>query len=650
MKKLLLTVGVAGLMISHLQAQLTTQTFNFTGAVQTFVVPPCVDSIAFICRGAEGGGNSSIGAGGGLGGYVQGTIPVVPGQTLYIYVGGMGSYVGTPGYNGGGLGANGSQANPGSGGGGASDIRLNGTTLNDRIVVAGGGGGGTENGGNAPGGPGGGLIGGSGINGPNPWGCTPLNAATGGTQSAGGFGGTSVSCAWNGTDGTFGIGGDAYPVYRTSGGGGGWYGGGGAHNGCGGGGGSSYTAPTVTSVIHQQGIHNGDGVIVLQYTPGATVGNVLGPASFCANANGTYSVTSMPGTYTWSATGGLTINSGQGTNSVNVSGTSSGSLSVIYVGVCNNDTAAMAITVNALPVVNLGPDTSICPGTYMLDAQNPGSTYLWSDNSTAQTLTTSVAGTYSVVVTNAAGCSASDAIVISQFTAPVVSLGPDLTVCDTACLDAGNPGSSYVWSIGDTTQISCVTTSGTYMVQINDPNGCDGYDTINVTVTGSPSVYFMMPMIFACADDDSIAISATPAGGVFSGPGVFGNMFSPSAAGPGYHILTYNFTDSLGCSGMDTSAIFVDLCLGVAQNTDHLFSIYPNPGLGVFNLTANTSSNEMMITVVDLSGRIVLIFAESNVATGSTRIVNLSNVESGTYLMYIESDGILSTEKIVIQH
>ncbi len=650
MKKLILSIGAAGLMITQLQAQLTTQTFSYTGAVQTFVVPPCVDSISFVCRGAEGGGNSSIGAGGGLGGYVQGTIPVTTGQTLYIYVGGMGDPAGTPGYNGGGLGVGGTLANPGSGGGGASDIRVNGTTLNDRIVVAGGGGGGTENGGNAPGGHGGGLVGGSGSPGTNVWGCSSPTDATGGTQSAGGLGGTSVSCAWNGTDGTFGIGGDAYPVYRTSGGGGGWYGGGGAHNGCGGGGGSSYTAPTVTSVIHQQGIHTGNGEVVLQYTPGTPIGSILGQASFCAGSSETYSVTSLPGTYTWFVSGGLTINSGQGTNSINVTGTTGGTIGVIYAGPCNSDTSSTTIIVNPIPVVNIGPDTALCSGNYLLDAQNPGSTYLWSDNTTAQTLSVSAAGTYSVVVTDVAGCSASDAVAFSYHTLPTVSLGPDLTVCDTACLNAGNPGSSYSWNNGDTTQSSCVTSSGAYFVHVIDINGCDGYDTITVTVTGSPSVLFTMPMTMACADDDSIAISATPAGGLFTGTGVFGNMFSPSNAGPGTHILTYSFTDSLGCTGMDTSSIVVDLCLGVAQYSAQLYTIYPNPGDGVFNLTVGKSSAEMSINVIDLTGRIVLTLKENNCAAGSTRSIDLSQVESGTYVMLIESDGILSTEKVVIQH
>ncbi len=239
------------------------QTFTFTGAPETWTVPAGVTTVDVDLRGAAGGGDAIYLP--GLGGRLQATLPVIPGQVLNMYVGGEGLVLGNAGWNGGGLGAGGMVSNPGSGGGGASDIRIGGIALTDRVLVAGGGGGATENGGAANGGHGGGLIGADGAPGGNPWGCTPLTIATGGTQSAGGLGGTSTSCAWNGTDGSFGQGGDAYPVYRCAGGGGGYYGGGGAHNGCSGAGGSSFSIPTATNVIHTQGYNAGNGSIVISW-------------------------------------------------------------------------------------------------------------------------------------------------------------------------------------------------------------------------------------------------------------------------------------------------------------------------------------------------------------------------------------------------
>src|SRR3990172_96405 len=66
----------------------TTQKFEFTGKVQTFVVPKGVTSITVDMAGGSGGNVTT--AIGGKGGRVQCTVPVTPGETLQIYVGGKG--------------------------------------------------------------------------------------------------------------------------------------------------------------------------------------------------------------------------------------------------------------------------------------------------------------------------------------------------------------------------------------------------------------------------------------------------------------------------------------------------------------------------------------------------------------------------------
>ena len=85
--------------------------------------------------GGEGCVDSRLG--GGLGGWVQASLSVTAGQTLYIYVGGDGVLR----YNGGGVGYW-----QWGGGGGASDIRTIQSDLTSRLVVAGGGGGGAKGG------------------------------------------------------------------------------------------------------------------------------------------------------------------------------------------------------------------------------------------------------------------------------------------------------------------------------------------------------------------------------------------------------------------------------------------------------------------------------------------------------------------------
>jgi hypothetical protein len=78
------------------------------------------------------------------------------------------------------------------------------------------------------------------------------------------------------------------------------------------------------------------------------------------------------------------------------------------------------LTVNSLPVVNLGPDTIVCEGlSYTLDALNPGSTFLWSTGATTSAITVDTAllnpgaNTVIVKVTSADGCEAIDSVVVT---------------------------------------------------------------------------------------------------------------------------------------------------------------------------------------------------------------------------------------------
>ncbi|MBK8608455.1 MAG: hypothetical protein IPL84_00440 [Chitinophagaceae bacterium] len=77
-----------------------TQTFNYTGGLQTFTVPAGVTSISIGAFGAQGTSGTPNGAqaggSGGMGAEVSGTLAVTPGQVLNIYVGGQ------DGFNGGG--------------------------------------------------------------------------------------------------------------------------------------------------------------------------------------------------------------------------------------------------------------------------------------------------------------------------------------------------------------------------------------------------------------------------------------------------------------------------------------------------------------------------------------------------------------------
>ena len=149
------------------------------------------------------------------------------------------------------------------------------------------------------------------------------------------------------------------------------------------------------------------------------------------------------------------------------------------------DTITQASTIYPKPVLNLGGIVATCADSLILDAQNSGSTYLWSNQSDAQTLTVKYNGIYWVDITSVDGCNLSDTVIIALSSVVKPNIGEDSTFCDNAELYAGYTGSSFLWSTGATTQTVNINTSSTVWVKVTDQNNCIGYDTIMATVVSS---------------------------------------------------------------------------------------------------------------------------------------------------------------------
>jgi hypothetical protein len=223
-------------------------------------------------------------------------------------------------------------------------------------------------------------------------------------------------------------------------------------------------------------------------------------------------------------------------------------------------TDTVSITVNALPVVALGNDTTLCGGPLLLDAGNPGSGYLWSDASTAQLLSAASTGTYSVIVTDANGCSNNDAINITINPYPISTLGSDTAICGTShVLDAGNPGSTYLWSTSATTQTITITSSGSYNVTVTNGFGCSISDTVAIVLNTPPTAN--------AGSDTSICVGNSV---VLTGNSGFAaylweyDTFTSSSQSilvtPGTSTTyTLTVTDANGCTGTDFVTVTVDL-------------------------------------------------------------------------------------------
>jgi gliding motility-associated-like protein len=155
-----------------------------------------------------------------------------------------------------------------------------------------------------------------------------------------------------------------------------------------------------------------------------------------------------------------------------VSNTSTGTyLFLPSVGQCAVPTT-MTITVKPLPIVNFGPDLTLCEGVLQtLDATNPLATYTWQNGTTNPTFNVTQAGSYScTVVMN--GCVAADTVNYQFELLPIIDLGPDKGFCQGISLildpkvDTTITGYTYLWQDGSTAPKFTVTQPGLYYVDV----------------------------------------------------------------------------------------------------------------------------------------------------------------------------------------
>lgn len=184
-----------------------------------------------------------------------------------------------------------------------------------------------------------------------------------------------------------------------------------------------------------------------------------------------------------------------------------------------------------------------------------------------------------------------------ECTPPIVNLGSDTLLCGSGSiiLDAGNPGSKYLWNTGDSTQTITISVSDTIYVEVTDSTGCTGTDTIVVTFHPIPVVNFG-PDTGKC--DDFILLNAGNTGSTYSwNTGESTQIIAASFSG-NYIVIV---SDSFGCTGSDTifATIYanpiVNLGNDIEQCTGTVILDAGNPNLSYLWNTGDTSQK---ITVV----------------------------------------------------
>jgi hypothetical protein len=312
---------------------------------------------------------------------------------------------------------------------------------------------------------------------------------------------------------------------------------------------------------------------------------------------------------------------------------------------CSNS-ASQTQTVNAAPtVVPNASATTVCPGGSVTLTGSGAVSYTW-DNGVMDGVPFMPAATalYTVVGLDGNGCSdtASITINVNSVIPVVANAAPSSSVCAGASVTLTGSGAlTYSWDNGVTDGVPFTpASSGSYIVTGTDANGCNGSDTIMITVNPLPTVTGSATSTTVCLNDGSVSLTGTPNGGTWSGAGVTGTSFSPMTAGLGAHTLTYQYTDSNGCDGNATVTVTVNACTGINEAAAaNGFSIYPNPTSGVFNLTVDADA---MLVVYNPIGEIIL---SQNIKAG-TIPVDLSAYANGIYLVSVVKNNSVNTVRI----
>lgn len=188
----------------------------------------------------------------------------------------------------------------------------------------------------------------------------------------------------------------------------------------------------------------------------------------------------------------------------------------LIVSDANNcsDTSSINTIVFAKPHPSLGGVIATCGTSYQLDA-GPGVSYLWQPlNATTQSIVVNTSGTYTVTVTNGNGCIGKDIVNVKLNEQVKPNLGNDTISCGSYSLNAGHPGSTYLWNTGATTQNLLVNTAATYIVTVTDINKCVGKDTVNVIINTLPTLS-LGPDVSQCQTPQALVIRPVTDASVF---------------------------------------------------------------------------------------------------------------------------------------
>jgi hypothetical protein len=257
------------------------------------------------------------------------------------------------------------------------------------------------------------------------------------------------------------------------------------------------------SYAWNNGVQNG-----VAFTPNATTTyTVTGTdANGCSNtAQTTVTVNPLPavsgGTNQAICSGAAITLSGSGASSYTwnnnvqngVSFTPNATQTYTVTGIDNNgcsNVANVTVTVNALPVVSANYPISVCQGTPVVLFASGALTYAWNNNvQNGIGFIPQSTQVYTVVGTDANGCTDSDQITVTVNSYPTVNAGSNQTVCAGTQVTLNASGAvSYTWNNNVVNGVPFTINSTQTFTVIGSNYGCNDTAQVTVTVNALPAV------------------------------------------------------------------------------------------------------------------------------------------------------------------
>ncbi len=218
--------------------------------------------------------------------------------------------------------------------------------------------------------------------------------------------------------------------------------------------------------------------------------------------------------------------------------------------------------------------------TAAVSGANGNVSYVWSTTpvQTGAAITGLAAGTYTVTVTDAAGCTATETATLTAAQPVSIDLGNDRTFCagSSATLNAGAGFAAYAWSTGETTESIGVSASDVYSVTVTNASGCTATDGVAVTVIETPEV--LLTADTTIYENNPFALKPEIVGNTQGATYLWlpaeglscNNCLSPVANPDDTTTYTLVFTDVNGC--VNEASITINVLKGARVYMPNVFS------------------------------------------------------------------------------